>query len=267
MERQTASAHATPYAQHYARGEQIASHAHAEAQLAYCISGVMQVTGSVGRWLVPPARAVWIPPRAVHSIDVLADIEMRTLYFAPELIVHHAERQKLDREFVVRVSAFLRDIILAHFEPDQHVARRCALTELVLFDLPEAAEPAAFLPLPTDPRARRVADLVLKDPGSQASLADLAQAAGTSMRTVSRLFALEIGQSFREWRARARIAAAVELVGRGDLGLKAVASRLGFSSVSAFSFAFRQIVGCAPTEFTQQTRTERRSALPYHETR
>ena len=43
--------------------------------------GTMQVTTPKGRWLVPPDRAVWVPARLEHSIDVLADIEMRTLYF------------------------------------------------------------------------------------------------------------------------------------------------------------------------------------------
>ena len=43
--------------------------------------GTMQVTTPKGRWLVPPDRAVWVPARLEHAIDVLADIDMRTLYF------------------------------------------------------------------------------------------------------------------------------------------------------------------------------------------
>ena len=54
---------------------------HREAQLVYAAKGTMQVTTPKGRWLVPPDRAVWVPARLEHSIDVLADIEMRTLYF------------------------------------------------------------------------------------------------------------------------------------------------------------------------------------------
>ena len=54
---------------------------HREAQLVYAARGTMQVTTPKGRWLVPPDRAVWVPALSEHAIDVLADIEMRTLYF------------------------------------------------------------------------------------------------------------------------------------------------------------------------------------------
>jgi quercetin dioxygenase-like cupin family protein len=68
-------------ARHYRKGVRLDTHMHREAQLVYAAKGTMQVTTPKGRWLVPPDRAVWLPARLEHSIDVLADIEMRTLYF------------------------------------------------------------------------------------------------------------------------------------------------------------------------------------------
>src|SRR6476619_8241545 len=65
----------------YKKGLRIDTHMHREAQLVYGAKGTMQVTTPKGRWLVPPDRAVWVPARLAHSIDMLADIEMRTLYF------------------------------------------------------------------------------------------------------------------------------------------------------------------------------------------
>jgi len=55
-----------------------------------------------GRWLVPPDRAVWVPARLEHSIDVLADIEMRTLYFDLAWLAREQRSASLDAEFVVR---------------------------------------------------------------------------------------------------------------------------------------------------------------------
>ena len=68
-------------ANHYRKGTRLDTHMHREAQLVYAARGTMQVTTPKGRWLVPPDRAVWVPARSEHAIDVLADIEMRTLYF------------------------------------------------------------------------------------------------------------------------------------------------------------------------------------------
>src|SRR5215469_9428969 len=68
-------------ARSYKRGLRLDPHMHREAQLVYAASGTMQVTTPKGRWLVPPDRSVWVPARLEHAIDVLANIEMRTLYF------------------------------------------------------------------------------------------------------------------------------------------------------------------------------------------
>ena len=70
-------------ARNYRKGVRLDPHMHREAQLVYAARGTMQVTTPKGRWLVPPDRAVWVPARLVHAIDVLTDIEMRTLYFDP----------------------------------------------------------------------------------------------------------------------------------------------------------------------------------------
>src|SRR5580692_12360660 len=68
-------------ARHYRKGVRLDTHMHREAQLVYAARGTMQVTTPGGRWLVPPDRAVWVPARSEHAIDVIADIEMRPFYF------------------------------------------------------------------------------------------------------------------------------------------------------------------------------------------
>src|ERR1700760_1668270 len=88
----------------YKKGTRLEPHMHREAQLVYAARGTMQVTTPQGRWLVPPDRAVWVPARLEHSIDVLADIQMRTLYFDLTWLAREDRSASLDAEFVVRVS-------------------------------------------------------------------------------------------------------------------------------------------------------------------
>src|SRR5437660_11387831 len=90
--REVRSNHRSPTGVHlvardYPRGMRLDPHMHREAQLVYAAKGTMQVTTPKGRWLVPPDRAVWVPARLEHAIDVLADIEMCPLYFVPPLLV------------------------------------------------------------------------------------------------------------------------------------------------------------------------------------
>jgi AraC-like DNA-binding protein len=238
-------------ARFYERGTRLGLHAHAEAQLLFAARGVMQVTTPTGRWLVPPRRAVWVPPRSEHAVDMLTDLEMRSVYIAPAWLASHPEFPKLGREFVVAVGTLLRELVLAMFVAETDPRRFDLLARLALFELVEAEDGTTFMPMPSDPRARRVAELVLAEPAGVRDLADLSRAAGASQRTITRLFPAETELTFKEWRQRARILASVEVLDSGHVPVSAVAARLGFSSAAAFGHAFRQVLGITPSEFAR----------------
>src|ERR1700726_2901003 len=239
-------------ARHYKKGVRLDTHMHREAQLVYAAKGTMQVTTPKGRWLVPPDRAVWVPARLEHSIDVLADIEMRTLYFDLAWLAREDCSESLDSEFVVRVSRLLHETILALFDDHCNPDRTGLLVKLAVLELHHAEDSATFIPLPHEPRCRRAADIVLGDPTAAHEIETLAREVGTSARTLSRLFSSETQLSFKSWCQRARIAAAIERLSmEANVSVKQLASQLGYASVPAFSHAFRQVTGKSPTEFSE----------------
>jgi len=237
-------------ARHARKGTRLAPHMHRESQLVYAATGTMQVTTPKGRWLVPPDRAVWVPARLVHAIDVLADIEMRTLYFDLAWLKREGHGNRLAKEFVVRVSPLLHQTILALFDDRNDPERTALLVRLAMLELERAEDSATFIPVPQEPRCRRAADIVLSDPTADHEIEALARAVGTSARTLSRLFAAETQLSFKSWCQRARIAAAIQRLSvDSSLSVKQLASDLGYASVPAFSHAFRQVTGKTPREF------------------
>jgi AraC-like DNA-binding protein/quercetin dioxygenase-like cupin family protein len=237
-------------ARNYKKGVRLDTHMHREAQLVYAARGTMQVTTPKGRWLVPPDRAVWVPARLEHAIDVLADIEMRTLYFDLQRLKREKRSASLTQEFVVRVSPLLHQAILALFDQRNTPERTALLVKLAMLELHRAEDSATFIPLPHEPRCRRAADIVLRAPAASHEIESLAQKVGTSARTLSRLFASETQLSFKSWCQRARIAAAIERLSMGNnVSVKKLAAELGYASVPAFSHAFRQVTGKTPTEF------------------
>jgi AraC-like DNA-binding protein len=240
-------------ARHYKKGVRLDTHMHREAQLVYAARGTMQVTTPKGRWLVPPDRAVWVPARSEHAIDVLADIEMRTLYFDLAWLGREERSMSLDAEFVVRVSRLLHETILALFDGRDDPDRTELLVRLALLELHHAEDSATFIPLPHEPRCRRAANIVLGDPTGLHEIEALAHEVGTSARTLSRLFSSETQLSFKSWCQRARIAAAIEkLSTETNVSVKQLAADLGYASVPAFSHAFRQVTGKTPTEFAEK---------------
>jgi AraC-like DNA-binding protein len=193
---------------------------------------------------------VWVPARLEHSIDALADIEMRTLYFDLSWLEREARRASLDGEFVVLVSRLLHETILALFDGRNDAERTRLLVRLAMLELHQAEDSSTFIPLPQEPRCRRAADIVLADPTASHEIETLAREVGTSARTLSRLFSAETQLSFKSWCQRARIAAAIERLSmEADVSVKQLASELGYASVPAFSHAFRQVTGKTPTEF------------------
>jgi AraC-like DNA-binding protein len=238
-------------ATHYRKGTRLDPHMHREAQLVYAAKGTMQVTTPKGRWLVPPDRAVWVPARLEHAIDVLADIEMRSMFFDLAWLARAAPK-RLDREFVVRVSPLLHQTILALFEDRSDRERAALLVRLSILELRRADDSATFIPLPQEPRCRRAAEIVLAAPAIAYEIEALAQRVGTSARTLSRLFSSETQLSFKSWCQRARIAAAIErLSTETNVSIKQLAAELGYASIPAFSHAFRQVTGKTPTDFAQ----------------
>ena len=240
-------------ARHYRKGVRLDPHMHREAQLVYAARGTMQVTTPKGRWLVPPDRAVWVPALSEHAIDVLADIQMRTLYFELDWLKREARSDGLDAEFVVRVSPLLHQTILALFDDRSDRKRTGLLLKLTMLELDRAEDSLTFIPLPREPRCRRAADIVLRDPTGAHEIETLAREVGTSARTLSRLFSSETQLSFKSWYQRARVAAAIEKLSTdANVSVKQLASDLGYASVPAFSHAFRQVTGKTPTEFAEK---------------
>ena len=240
-------------ARNYLKGTRLDTHMHREAQLVYAARGTMQVTTPKGRWLVPPDRAVWVPARLEHSIDVLADIQMRTLYFDLAWLAREERSASLEAEFVVRVSPLLHQAILALFHDSDEPERTALLIKLAMLELHQAEDSATFIPLPHEQRCRRAADIVLGDPTGAHEIETLARAVGTSARTLSRLFSAETQLSFKSWCQRARIAAAIERLSvDANVSVKQLASDLGYASMPAFSHAFRQVTGKTPTEFAEK---------------
>jgi AraC-like DNA-binding protein len=74
-----------------------------------------------------------------------------------------------------------------------------------------------------------------------------AEAAGASVRTLSRLFQNNLGMGFAEWRRQVQLATAVAELIQGQ-PVSAIARSLGYSP-SSFSDMFRRELGIAPSQY------------------
>lgn len=242
---------------------QVMPHSHPWAQVAISTTGVIRLTVNHGTYIVPPSRALWIPPGVEHAVTMVEDADLRTLYF-------HQPRGRCgpgvprDQENawrqcrVLEVSDLLRALVREMpTAPDGGLAispndlrREQHLSALVRDELARAAAVKLGVDLPQDKRLRHLCEAVLADPTRHDTLADWAQDTGASPRTVARLFRSELGSTFTQWRQQVILAKAVSLAA-GRMPMGQIAAELGYSA-SAFSAMVRKSVGQPPGRFLGQ---------------
>jgi len=228
----------------YPAGHVIPLHFHDRDQLVYASRGVMTVRTSDGAWVVPTHRAVWIPAAVPHTITMSGTVAMRTLYLRPRLA------RALPRDCcVVNVSPLLKELILkaCTFAALKKTIKWQGHVIHVIIDQLEAIQMVPLqLPNPSDPRALRVAEVLLGDPSDRRPLMHICKVAGASRRTVERLFQEDVGMTFGKWRQQLRLMQAMRLLAEGAKVTHA-ALESGYSTPSGFISMFRKMLGTTPT--------------------
>jgi len=218
-------------------------HAHDWHQLVYAVDGTLTVSADRRTFVVSPDQAVWLPTRVHHSVASLLGAEFRSLWIADE-----AGSTLPEDPTVLVVSPLLKALIVEAAEidglrfTDGYPDRIAAM---ILDQLGRARKLAAGLPWPSDGRLLALCEALYLDPSDERTAEDWAKELGMSPRTLTRRFETELGSTLRSWKRRLRLFRAIELLG-GGMSVTATALELGYSSPSAFIFAFRSELGCSP---------------------
>jgi AraC-like DNA-binding protein len=236
----------------FADGMRLAARQHKQAQLVYVRTGVLRVTTAAATWTVPPLRALWIPPETRHDVVMVGDVTMRTLPVEPRLAGELWAECR-----VIEVTGLLKALILHILdEPLDSLSseRGGLMSKLVLHELREAAAAPLQLPMPREPRLLKICHALIAHPESNDTLDAWAAHAGASTRTVARLFKIETGLSFGEWRQHLRLTESLCRLVAGT-AVAEVASRLGYRSSSAFIAMFRRALGATPHRYLRPPRS------------
>ncbi|WP_129778416.1 AraC family transcriptional regulator [Peristeroidobacter soli] len=236
-------------AEEYPAGHVEPAHRHLRGQLLYASKGVMSVLTPAGGFVVPPERAVWLPPMTPHEVRCRQNVSLRTLY-----IDCQSSPRLPGTCCVIEVSELLRALIVAAVDiPVEYDfgGREGHIMALILDEI--GAMPIAPLsaPIPADSRLARICRTLFREPSQNQTLAYWARAAGMSRRTLTRLFRQQTGMSFAAWRQQVRLLEALSRLAAGQ-SVTAVALDVGYLSPSAFTARFRQTFGTTPTRYCAQ---------------
>lgn len=227
-------------------GYRVQMHRHDWVQFTYASAGIMQVLTERHSYLLPPQCALWIPPGVRHTVYSERVLTFRSLYLG-DAVLNGYQRDCA----VMQVTPLVRELIekASGFDNDypEHGAQ-ARLLQVLVDEVRELPEAPFSLPLPSDPRLRRITDALQAEPGDKRSIEDWAQQVGASRRTLVRLFQAQTQLSFQAWRQRLRLLAAVPMLADGG-SVTAVANELGYDSVSAFIALFQRHYGETPGRY------------------
>ncbi|WP_426958912.1 AraC family transcriptional regulator [Muricoccus radiodurans] len=234
-------------------------HTHGWGQLVHAISGVLTV-GVEGRsFVISPEQAVWLPTGLRHRVGSLLGAEFRSLWIAD-----NAGAGLPESPTVFAVSPLLQALIVeaaaldGQDDPDGYAGR---VTGLILDQLRRAKPLSGALPWPRGEPLSTICEALYSDPADPRGPEEWGLDLAMSGRTLARRFEAELGMSLRSWRRRLRLFKAIEMLG-GGLGVTQTAMELGYSSTSAFVYAFRTQMGVGPHTYALGSRAGRRPRAP-----
>jgi len=221
--------------------------------LLYAASGAFRLDVARARWLLPPQRAAWIAAGVPIRLRTHGLVQCNSVLFE-----HTAIPTPTASCTVFGMSSLAREML--HYSmrwgtdrspADPSADRFFRVLADVCMDL--AARPELlWLPRPESPELERAVAYTLGALAGPLQLAEVAQVAGVSERTLLRRFTAETHMTWRQFVGRARMIRAIELLSQRDLPVIEVAYATGFESVSAFSTAFRRFTGETPSDYRRR---------------
>lgn len=222
------------------------AHTHLRGQVMFVQRGALNCEVAGGLWIVPPGSAMWIPGGVSHSIRAAGGLEGYNTF------IDSAVSAGLPPDCcAISVTPLLRELLIrsarfpALYEQEGPETR---LFSVLMDELATASVENLHLPMPTDARLRRMADLMLQSPTERGTLSDWAERLGLSGRTLARLMSRQTGMSFGRWRQQLAIMLAVEWLVEGA-SIQQVAGYLGYESVPSFTTMFRKSLGTSPGRY------------------
>ncbi|MCC4788771.1 helix-turn-helix transcriptional regulator [Vibrio splendidus] len=221
-------------------------HRHHRGQLLCIDEGLIQVKTDEGTWILPPHRAGWIPPGAMHSVYFCGSLKGRSLLFTPEIC-----EQFPMRPCVIEMSDVLKvlSIRASTWNKTEELPVQCLhILSVISDELGNSPHESLYIPLPKDPRLQKVTQAILTNPNSKNSVEHWASIGAISSRTLRRLIRSELNMSFSEWRQQILLIHSLEMMARGE-SVGDVAFALGYSTTSNFIAMFRRVYGESPMRY------------------
>lgn len=213
--------------------------------------GALRVQGRSRRCVVPVGHLACVAPGVRHVVSAVVPVRAVCLRLPLEqtrsLLQHMGVEPQVHAAPPVLLE-LVKDAATWSGEPPDPLVVRSWLTAFCGL-MPRWCSPPLELDLPVgeSPELRSGLASLLGRLDQPVGLADAAEVAEVSPRTIQRRCTVELGLSLSGWLTRARVLLALELLTRSELSIGHIANEAGYQSAAAFTRAFTQHLGSTPS--------------------
>ncbi|HEY3671736.1 MAG TPA: AraC family transcriptional regulator [Acidimicrobiia bacterium] len=201
-------------------------------------------------WSLPPARAALIRagvsiqvtiPQPVTTASVLFDTTFAPTPRAPLAVV---DLTPLARSLLTECSQWTNE----DAQLDEYALAMFRALSAATWALAEHPSPT-HMPTGSSAEVRRALAITTARLADDPRFVDIADEVGLASRSLARRFEQELGMTWRATLRRLRVLRAIEHLAGTDHSVTQIAMDVGYSSLSAFQAAFRDLTGQTPTEY------------------
>lgn len=222
-------------------------HRHAFGQLIGSLEGLLSIQTESAWWIVPATHAVWVPSNTLHGVKSYGPFKGWSVYLDP------AKSQLLANSVKsLQTTRLLKELVhrAASWKGDTPQTVKSRLSDVLFDEIASLEEVSLGLLQPRLPSLKQMTDGLLANLADNRGLEEWAKVIGLSSRTLARRFNEQTGLGFSEWRQRARVLKAIEMLA-DNVPVTNIAFALGYENVSAFIVMFRRVMGVTPGQYIQ----------------
>ncbi|MDN3596083.1 helix-turn-helix domain-containing protein [Zunongwangia endophytica] len=237
--------------------ELLPMHSHNKHQLSYVEGGVAFLNTRNKSYFFPARHFIWIPAGREHNVTSRTSVKMIRNIFFPKWVIPQDHKLQ-ERGGIFPVTNLLMEMIYHTAEWRGDISKKdgaefeflIAMKNIVL----NVAENPLPIVLPTTENEilQPILRYIHLNIDQDLYLDKIAEEFGQTPRTLSRLFQRNMETSFLQYVKLTRIIKSMEMLLQTELSITEIAYSCGYNSISAFSYAFHQLIHRSPNEFRKQ---------------
>lgn len=236
-------------------------HFHEELEVIYCISGKMKIWINGKKIILTPNHFWVINSLDPHSTQSYEQGEFIVLYIRADLFLEtqawiHINEESSSLDNYKKAVSLINKIYASTYKEEEYIVfyQRSLINKFIYILLKDfsSVNNISQRIKSKNKKIKEIIQLIQDNYTTQLTLQELAHLSGYTSTYLSRMFKVNTGQTFTEYKRTLCIEHALCMIENTNLTLEIIANEVGFSNEKAFRVAFKEVMKMTPREYIRK---------------